>query len=241
MTTILLLIFLLAAIASFIQRVSGFGFGVFVMMFFPFILPTLGESATLSGLLAGTASLIVAIHNWKYIRWKTVAIILLANVIVAYPAISFMSDLGNDSMKTALGIILILIGFYSLLFQGKIRIPSQSVGIQALTGAVCGITGGMFGMPGPPVVLYCIEAIPDKKEYVATLQALFFSSNVFYTIFRAKAGFFTGNTFDYWLVGLAGLLIGTLLGAKCFEHISGPHLKKIVYAMMIASGIVTLF
>ena len=35
---ILLYIFILTVIASFIQRVSGFGFGIFVMMFFPFFL-----------------------------------------------------------------------------------------------------------------------------------------------------------------------------------------------------------
>ena len=32
----LFLVFLLTIVASFIQRVSGFGFGIFVMMFFPF-------------------------------------------------------------------------------------------------------------------------------------------------------------------------------------------------------------
>ena len=43
-------IFLLSIVASFIQRVSGFGFGIFVMMFFPFFLPSYGESVMLSGL-----------------------------------------------------------------------------------------------------------------------------------------------------------------------------------------------
>ena len=60
-------IFLLGIVASFIQRVSGFGFGIFVMMFFPFFLPSYGESVMLSGLLAGSTALMIAIRNWKYI------------------------------------------------------------------------------------------------------------------------------------------------------------------------------
>ena len=48
METTYILIFILTIAASFIQRVSGFGFGIFVMMFFPFILPSYGESITLS-------------------------------------------------------------------------------------------------------------------------------------------------------------------------------------------------
>ena len=61
METTYILIFILTIAASFIQRVSGFGFGIFVMMFFPFILPSYGESITLSGLLAGTTALLIAI------------------------------------------------------------------------------------------------------------------------------------------------------------------------------------
>ena len=49
-------IFFLTIVASFIQRVSGFGFGIFVMMFFPFFLPSYGESVMLSGLLAGSTA-----------------------------------------------------------------------------------------------------------------------------------------------------------------------------------------
>ena len=58
-------IFLLTIIASFIQRVSGFGFGIFVMMFFPFFLPSYGDSVMLSGLLAGSTALMIAIKNWN--------------------------------------------------------------------------------------------------------------------------------------------------------------------------------
>ena len=61
--TILLFVFVLAVIASFIQRVSGFGFGIFVMMFFPFLLPSYGESVMLSGLLSGTTALLIVVRN----------------------------------------------------------------------------------------------------------------------------------------------------------------------------------
>ena len=52
----LLFVFILTIIASFIQRVSGFGFGIFVMMFFPFFLPSYGDAVMLSGLLAGSTA-----------------------------------------------------------------------------------------------------------------------------------------------------------------------------------------
>ena len=250
-------------VASFIQRVSGFGFGIFVMMFFPYILPTFGESITLSGLLAGTTSLIIAVRNWRYIRWNRIGLLLLTNVAVSYVAINFMAELANATLKKGLGVTLIVIALYFYWGAAAIRrtaastrlqkedIADRSSGqtlprfhhhrsIQALMGSISGITGGMFAMPGPPIVLYCINAFVHKQEYIATLQTLFCCSNIFYTLFRARVGFFTEHTFHYAAIGLLGLFVGTWLGARLFEHISGPMLKRIVYGMMLVSGVVAL-
>ena len=240
MITLSFYILLLAVAGSFIQRVSGFGFGIFVMMFLPFILPTFGESITLSGLLAGTTSLIIALRNRKYIRWKIMGVIFVANIITAYLSIEYMSGLGNDTMKKGLGVALILIALYFLFLQGKHQLPTKSKVTQAVIGSISGITGGIFAMPGPPIVLYCINAFQEKKEYIATLQTLFCCSNIFYTLFRARVGFFSDYTFYYWGIGLTGLVIGTWLGARCFTYISAPVLKKIVYILMVVSGVVAI-
>ena len=54
MSSIVLSIFLLSIGASFIQRTTGFGFGIFIMTMLPFLMPSYGEATTLSGLLAIT-------------------------------------------------------------------------------------------------------------------------------------------------------------------------------------------
>lgn len=52
----ILYIFLLATGASFIQRTTGFGFGIFIMTALPFLMPPYGEAVTLSGILSLTSS-----------------------------------------------------------------------------------------------------------------------------------------------------------------------------------------
>ena len=241
MDTTLLFIFLLTIVASFIQRVSGFGFGIFVMMFFPFFLPSYGESITLSGLLAGTTALLIALRNFKHIRWALMWIIVLFNVAVSYIAIEYMASVSNEVLKRCLGVLLVVIALYFMLCDGKIKMVIRSRISQSVVGALSGWMGGMFAMPGPPVVLYCINAIGDKREYIATLQAFSVVFNVFYTIFRANVGFFGENTLFYWAIGLMGLVVGAWLGSRCFEYISSELLKKIVYIMMIISGCVAIF
>ena len=42
-------------------------------------------------------------------------------------------------------------------------------------------------------------------------------------------------------MGIGGAVIGSLLGFRCFELISNQTLKRIVYVMMIVSGMVAFF
>ncbi|MBQ8270026.1 MAG: sulfite exporter TauE/SafE family protein [Bacteroidaceae bacterium] len=240
MPTTLLLIFLLAIAASFIQRASGFGFGIFVMIFFPFLLPSYGESITLSGLLAGTTALFITLRHWRHICWRSVAIIILFNITAAYFAIKFMAELGNGTMKRCLGVALVCVALYFLFWEKKISLALQSNGARAAIGTISGIMGGMFAMPGPAVVLYCISTIKDKIKYMATMQALSVVFNLFYTTFRAQAGFFTPNTLTYWAVGLGGIAIGSLLGAWCFKKIDRETLRRAVCVLMIISGIIAI-
>lgn len=237
---ILLYIFILTVIASFIQRVSGFGFGIFVMMFFPFFLPTYGDCIMLSGLLAGSTALMIAVQNWRYIRWKLMGRVVFFNVLASYLATEYMRSLGNDTMKQCLGVMLILIALYFMFSEGRLTRIFKSRLAQISIGSISGVMGGMFAMPGPPLVLYCISTIDDKREYVTTLQAFSVVINVCYTLIRFRAGFYSDSTWLWWLIGLMGAFIGSFLGSRFFERISHRTLKYIVYVMMIVSGVVAI-
>ena len=237
----LLFVFILTIIASFIQRVSGFGFGIFVMMFFPFFLPSYGDSVMLSGLLAGSTALMIAVRNWRYIRWDLMGRVVLFNIVASYLATEYLSTLSNDTMKQWLGVVLILIALYFLFGEGKLGRMFKSKLAQVTIGSISGVMGGMFAMPGPSLVLYTISTIDDKREYVTTLQAFSVVMNLCYTFFRFNAGFYSQNTSLWWLVGLAGAVIGSSVGGRCFEYISNRTLKYIVYVMMIVSGVVAIF
>ena len=234
------LVFLLTIIASFIQRVSGFGFGIFVMMFFPFFLPSYGESVMLSGLLAGSTALMIAVRNWKHIRWRLMGLVTFFNVLFSFVATEYMRVMSNDALKQCLGVVLILIALYFLFGEGRMGKVFKSRPAQVTIGSISGVMGGMFAMPGPPLVLYCISTLEDKRKYVTTLQAFSVVFNVFYTAFRVKARFYSDDTWIWWVAGVGGAIIGSSLGSRCFELISNRTLKYIVYVMMIISGVVAI-
>ena len=236
---IFLLIFALTLCAGFIQRVSGFGFGIFVMMFFPAFLPSYGTSAALSGLLAGSTALVIAIRNFRHIQWAVMLPLLVTNIIVSFVAIEFMASMGSGLLKRCFGAMFVLIALYFLFVDGKRKIP-YNWAAKTLLGAISGIMGGMFAMPGPPIVLYCINCVKGKMAYIATLQAFSVILNIFYSAFRARVGFFDDDMLLWWSVGIAGGLIGTAVGARLFSYINGNMLKRIVYVLLLVSGIAAM-
>ena len=133
----------------------------------------------------------------------------------------------------------VLIALYFLFFEHKAKIP-QNYWTKGLIGSLSGIMGGMFAMPGPPLVLYYINHIKEKTAYVATIQAFSVILNIFYTMFRARVGFLDKDIISWWLVGLLGAIIGTSIGTRFFERISSDTLRKTVYIFLIISGITAI-
>ena len=231
----LLEIFLLTIGASFVQRTTGFGFGIFIMTLLPFLMPSYGEATTLSGLLALSTSAMIAWKMREYISWRRMIPILTTFIIVSAGAICLLSRVHDDTLRKILGVILIATSIYFAFFSGRIRIRT-SLPWQIGTGTVSGLMGGFFGMQGPPAVLYFISSEPDKNHYMPMAQTYFVIGNIMMTIVRASNGFLTVTVGKCWLFCLAAVVIGTLLGTWAFRRIPGKIFPYVVYGYIGISG-----
>ncbi len=239
MSSIALFIFLLSIGASFVQRTTGFGFGIFIMTMLPFFLPTYGEATTLSGLLAITTSAVIVWRLREHAIWKRLWTILLTFIIVSTIAIFALKRVEDHILRQILGVALIVISIYFALFSQKIKLPTTKK-VQVGAGTLSGLMGGFFGMQGPPAVLYFIQSEPSKEHYMAMTQTYFLIGNVMMTIVRAYNGFFTTTVLTDYCFGLGGVIIGTTLGAYVFKHIPNRIFRYIVYAYIAVSGVVIL-
>ncbi len=235
----MVLLFLMSIGAAFVQRVSGFGFGIFIMTALPYLMPSYGEATTLSGLLASVTSAIIVFKQYKHLVWRKLIGILSVFLVVSFVAIHFVSSAGDGLLKIILGVALILSSAWFFFFAGKVRIRPTRV-IQTFLGTLSGMMGGLFGMQGPPAVLYFVETTDTKEEYMVTAQMYFLVGNFMMTGYRAYYGFLTSAVGYGWLVGIAGVLIGTTIGAWAFRFLSLPKLRIIIYLYMAVSGVVCL-
>ena len=238
----ILYITLLAAGASFVQRTIGFGFGIFIMTALPFLMPSYGEAVTLSGLLSLTSAAVVMFRYLKYVTWKRFLPIVASFVIFSTLAISLLDKIEGQAMRIILGIVLIVISLYFSFFKDKLqKIIRPTSGWQLGAGAASGVMGGLFGMHGPPVVLYLVASEPDKDHYMGMIQTYAFVTNVTMLAVRAWNGYVTHTVGTTYLYGLAGLAIGVLAGNWAYSRIPNRIFTYVVYAYIAVSGIIILF
>lgn len=240
MEHVAIILFFFTMTASFVQRVSGFGFGIVVMTLLPALMPTYGEATALSGSLAIVAAAITAIKMRRHLNWSMLWPILLAFTFVSLGAIHVVALLYSDTLKRILGAVLVLTSLYFFFLDGKFRIrPSRTMGLSM--GVLSGLMGGLFAMQGPPAVVYFISSTKTKEEYTALTQWYFFLGNSLMTLFRWREGFVTANVGKLWLVGCAGVLLGLFLGSKLYQNISVRWLRRAVYLVLLVSGVIACF
>lgn len=239
MSNLVIAIFLLSTGASFVQRTTGFGFGIFIMTMLPYLMPTYGEATTLSGILALTTSAVIVWRLKRFVTWQRLWVILLTFILVSTIAIFVLTRMEGHLLRLILGVALILISIYFLLFSQRIKLP-QTRRVQVGAGTLSGLLGGFFGMQGPPAVLYFIQSEPSKEHYMTMAQTYFLIGNSIMTLVRAYNGLFTPTVLTDYGFGLGGVAIGTMLGSYVFRHISSHLLRYIVYAYIGISGAIIL-
>lgn len=240
MDSMIIEIFLLSIGASFVQHTTGFGFGIFIMTMLPAIMSSHGEATTLSGILAMTTSLIIVIQKYRFIVWRRLLPILLTFIVVSIGAIFVLKRMEYSILNILLGITLVVVSIYFSFFSKRIKVKT-TLPVQITAGTLSGLMGGFFGMQGPPAVLYFVNSEKDKEHYLAVTQTYFLVGNIMMTIARAYNGFFTTAVSMGYIYGITGVVIGNLIGAWVFRHITGSILKYIIYAYIGISGLTFLF
>lgn len=243
------LLLLMSCGAAFVQRVSGFGFGIFIMTVLPYLLPTYGEATTLSGLLAMVTSIMIVARTWRFICWPRLLPILATFLVVSFFAVRFVAyadpstsagEALEGMLRRGLGCVLIFASVWFVWLKDRVKLPT-TLPAQIGMGTLSGVMGGLFGMQGPPAVLYFVATNSTKEGYIAMAQTYFLVGNLAMTFFRARCGLLTPTVLTCWCWAVPAVVLGTWVGSLVFRRISLPILRMMIYIYMAISGVVALF
>ena len=235
----IILLILVGLGAGFVQRVSGFGLGIFAMLFLPHFLPSYTAAAAISCLFSCGTSGYNTVKYRKNVPYKTIFPLICASFVTIPIAVCFSSHISKGIFEILLGAVLIILSAYFMFFGKRVSIrPTVVNGI--ISGALSGVLGGLFSTGGPPVVLYLTHATDSKEKYFASTQFFFFVTNVYATVMRIVEGIVTLEVLVYALIGFFGCMAGDFVGKFFFDKLNPDRLKFVIYIGMLFSGVIMI-
>jgi len=238
MTTveIVLLAGFIVLIGHFIKGLSGFASALFAIpllalfLDIKFVVPVF----LLFDLVSGV---ILTFQNRRSIDKKTALLLLSGLVIGTAIGTYFLISFGNEDLKRVFGVVVILFALRMLIWDNeniKKRISKIWAPVSGLAG---GCTGAMFGLNGPPLVLYLTHQLKDKQIFRATLYGIFFVDACYRLILYSFNKLITIEVIKFALYLTPFLLVGVLLGSKLHAKINENLFKKIIALILMVTGV----
>lgn len=231
------LIIIGALLAGFFQSATGFGGAIVLMMFFPFFMPMKIASSIVGIIVLPMLLQLVFVYR-KYIDYKKAFLMIPLFILSSTIAIQFAAATNMEQFIPFFGLFLIFLALYFSFFAKKIKMKPTNF-YAALFAIFSGITGGLFGIGGPFIVLYYLEVIDDQKSYLGTVNFVFAIFEIYNAILRFSNGMIPYDMGAILALSFVVVLIGSWIGIRSLPYIRPTLMKNLIYILLAISGIST--
>jgi uncharacterized protein len=107
-------------------------------------------------------------------------------------------------------------------------------------GFLNGVLGGITGLAGILVTIWCGLRGSPKDVLRAVFQPVAVAIFAMSALWIGARGAVTPEVIKLVLIGLPALLVGTWLGMKLFGRLDEATFRKIVLALLMASGVMLI-
>lgn len=226
--------------ASVVQGISGFAFNMVVLMVFPYLF-SYTESLAMGSLLAVVANFYnvylyhKAIDRTWVFRW--LGVYFVADMM----AVFVLKKVGDHPIwYTLMAIIFIVMALYLLWGQKIIRVNPSMVTL-VIMAILSGIIMGMFGVGGPLMAAFFLEATHSKEDYLGTSQLVGGCTLAIDFVMRVINGMFSVDLVGYTLLGVVSMGVGLYIAKRLVSHMDALALRRFICVVMIVDGVFMLF
>ncbi len=226
--------------ASVVQGISGFAFNMVVLMVFPYLF-SYTESLAMGSLLAVVANFYNVYLYHKAIDWTWVFRWLGVYFVADMMAVFVLKKVGDHPIwYTLMAIIFIVMALYLLWGQKIIRVNPSMVTL-VIMAILSGIIMGMFGVGGPLMAAFFLEATRSKEDYLGTSQLVGGCTLAIDFVMRVINGMFSVDLVGYTLLGVVSMGVGLYIAKRLVSHMDALALRRFICVVMIVDGVFMLF
>ena len=228
-------IFVLATFAgALVAGLSGFAFGLVVASIWLYILNPL-QTATL---IIAFGLIVQGYSVWKLRRaldWKKLWPFVAGAAFGVPVGVSILTWADPAHMRTGVGAFLVLYSLYAL-FRPTIPVKAGGAVADAGVGFLNGVLGGITGLAGILVTIWCGLRGWPKDVQRAVFQPVAVATFLMSALWIGAKGAITVDTIKLFLIGLPALFAGTWLGLRLFGRLNEAAFRKVVLVLVLASG-----
>jgi uncharacterized protein len=229
-------IFLVATFAgALIAGVTGFAFGLVAAALWLHVLTPV-QTATLIiafGLIVQGYAVFRLRHA---LDWHRLWPFLLGAALGVPAGVAVLGWANPAHVRAATGAFLVLYSLYALLRPALQPMARGGATADAGVGFLNGLLGGMTGLAGVLVTIWCGVRGWPKDVQRAVFQPVAVAIFAMSAAWLGARGALSGDTMQLFLIGLPALAAGTWLGFKLYGRLDEAAFRKAVLVLLLVSG-----
>jgi uncharacterized membrane protein YfcA len=233
-------LFLVATFAgALVAGLSGFAFGLVAASIWLYILNPL-QTATL---IIAFGLIVQGYAVWKLRRaldWTKLWPFVLGAALGVPVGVTILTWASPAHGRMGVGAFLVLYSLYALFRPTIPPVKAGGAAADAAAGFLNGVLGGLTGLAGILVTIWCGLRGWPKDVQRTVFQPVAVATFLMSALWIGAKGAITPDTIKLFLIGLPALLAGSWLGFRLYGRLDEAAFRKIVLVLLLASGVVLI-
>ena len=222
------------SVAAVLHGLCGFGFSML--------------SVGLLSLLIGPKTaipldIVAASANCFYLAWllrkeiilRETLLIIIISILFVPLGTFYLSKFNSTIIIRSLGTIILLVSLISVLKKEHSKIFSSKY-FKYIAGALSGLLGGAFNIPGPPLVLYSYNSHWPLRNAMANLQLIFSVMTIVIVLSFSSADLFNLKIVTMGAAYIPLVAIFTFIGLRISKRLELKHLSIVINVFLLCLG-----
>ncbi|MCP5082278.1 MAG: sulfite exporter TauE/SafE family protein [Alphaproteobacteria bacterium] len=225
-----------AFLAGIVTGLTGFGTALTAMALWLYaITPVL--AAPLVAFCSLASHFFTVRRIWPDMDFRAAAPFVLGGLAGIPGGVWLLTRLSPDNFKLAVGAVLIIYPVFMLATRKPPSVGLATRPAELVIGVVSGICGGFAGLSGPILVIWSQLCQWSKQRARSVLQLINMMILMIAIVAYAIRGLVSTELLTLVALCVPATLCGSWIGLRLYERIDQESFKRVVLALLIASGL----
>ncbi|PLP56108.1 hypothetical protein CYK37_26630 [Mesorhizobium loti] len=230
-----------AAVAAYVQTLTGFAFGLVMMGAIALIgLLPLPDAAAMVGMLTLiNATQMLLQGGWRDVAHRELRLILVASLpslFVGYALLEWLADTRSDLLKIGLGLVIMLSSLQLAIRPAGLAKPSSDSSFVGF-GVISGLMSGLFATGGPPLVYHLFRQPLSHERIRETLVTAFGVAQAVRLVVVVASGNLPSMSPVALILAIPTVMLMTYAARRWPPSLSQQAMRRIAFVLLFLSGL----